>query len=1512
MLTENGGAPPAASGKRAAPPPDGVAAKRRRSDGPAAAFDKLLSQGGCQLSEGRDGFEFEAEDPRRLRRLLEQKLTLNSQLRGGFLEGLQEQLAEAAALHAALKPMAVTGHGSITGDSFVRVLLNVAPLQADVSRLLLERLPEFCDAEGEEAPLPQLILGQFRWLDHVSDPHFLTEELLKVLDVCPEQIKKDAITFLPEVATEDDHEAVIAKLDEMMGCDPAYILPSIEALANLCLTPDQQSRVVDLVLERFQQAEAEDLPALARFLLQHAAPGAELKKVVSSLRDQLRFVSPSDPRLAVPDRKQKGRVLGGTENPEYRMMEAAKQAMQLNPAVPDAVLKEVRSAAEPEAHRLLDFWLLLVMMTLGADRRKAAETLLRRKFAEGHAPQTWMQRAIAGHEAGMLEFFAQLLSLAQQLLRHAAEPVQAAGAQLYCLLFKHFTAAYNQQEVLRALHSHLGAQVAAETSAALQVLLTLSQQHTAALAGYAAFLTNILDYVDGYTDAQVHQVFAVFSELVAGACRQADEGGLSDGGSGRSRMEDELMIFVRKQLSSAAGQHRRVGIIGTVALVQRLGAATSDALEGESAIGKRYREAMGALKDTFDSCKRSPDAFGFLCDELSRSVQRNAIGRRLVDDVHGMLSAHLEDTFFCFLGEQQRLEPGDAAAQVGAHKLSSELWWNLDGSNTPVALKLLPLLAEELAPGSSSAPLLSLFSTIRLSAALEARKSGGLEAIEALLGCPLNLFEMVLADPRQFSGLAGEHRRAVLLGLWYALNWCRELANCFATQLQPDGSGDQELQLKLLARLRCCCQLEALLDALLPHAPPLFVLPPLGNTLDANPASMAAAALAAAPKKAGGKGGKAGQGGGKKKKGIKFAGEEDGSPAKSGRTGAASRSQQHTTSGGGSGTTQTHSGGTTQAGVAATQAVAVAAAGGLGRIAQERSKERTLLLPALATLGVGAAAAQEQPCYAALPSAAYVLADLHGKVKAVLAAQKRPSFLGRPAKQLLPADLADLSAAELLGALAPVLPAIRRHLDAACNVIDQSLEEEQCREHDRENFWGVVAQEGTQGLGQLMDACMVPMGNSVASSALSPVAAASRVRTLALDCVRQLLVWPGLTEAAQRPALDSLLAAFHKDAPLQLEGGGEDADLPSLVKNAWTYFAAAVPEHESDQPTTESPSHQHACLLILDALRSLLVQVEAVPSERTHKLLSRMRKRITRAAEGVLKQSWLDEKSQDLGSAAWKGRGPLLADVLRLHLAHRDDRVEAVGELAQAHLALVSDKVTGKEAAQWVEPYPSLSGGTIAVWYRACCEQLQAAWEEVVAAAAAAAAEKHTPLLHDPEVLGPLIEKMQACAAAFSALVTVVKKQQFRVQIHVQAVKSGGKFLETLFKALPFWTAVYRSKQNEFLAMVRDVQKGTRIVQTLCSEGKASKQLPLTAKVPMVKRTVEKFVFRIKAFMAEAGNVTFTLGQLKHRDLAGREIASQYYADSDGEEEDEEEGGGEEEDEEYEEHGDESQPNEDY
>ena len=196
------------------------------------------------------------------------------------------------------------------------------------------------------------------------------------------------------------------------------------------------------------------------------------------------------------------------------------------------------------------------------------------------------------------------------------------------------------------------------------------------------------------------------------------------------------------------------------------------------------------------------------------------------------------------------------------------------------------------------------------------------------------------------------------------------------------------------------------------HAPPLFVLPPLGNTLDSSPASLAAAAAAAAPAKpAKGKSGGGKGGGGGKKKGVTFAGGEgdtsmggnsgggDGESGGGGGAGGSGSGRAGSSlyiNSGGNGSTlqQTSGGGTTQGGGAfATQGVAVAVCGGLGRMAAEAWKQRSLLLPALATLGVGAAAAQEQHCYAMLPSAAYVLADLHRCVPACMPACSRQ---GRP------------------------------------------------------------------------------------------------------------------------------------------------------------------------------------------------------------------------------------------------------------------------------------------------------------------------------------------------------------------------------------------------------------------------------------------------------------------------------------------------------------------------------------
>lgn len=71
----------------------------------------------------------------------------------------------------------------------------------------------------------------------------------------------------------------------------------------------------------------------------------------------------------------------------------------------------------------------------------------------------------------------------------------------------------------------------------------------------------------------------------------------------------------------------------------------------------------------------------------------------------------------------------------------------------------------------------------------------------------------------------------------------------------------------------------------------------------------------------------------------------------------------------------------------------------------DRSKFRSLLLPALSALRVGAGASTGgQSTYAMLAPAGYLLADLHSKLKAVLGKARRPGpFLRGPAKQTLPA-----------------------------------------------------------------------------------------------------------------------------------------------------------------------------------------------------------------------------------------------------------------------------------------------------------------------------------------------------------------------------------------------------------------------------------------------------------------------------------------------------------------------------
>lgn len=78
--------------------------------------------------------------------------------------------------------------------------------------------------------------------------------------------------------------------------------------------------------------------------------------------------------------------------------------------------------------------------------------------------------------------------------------------------------------------------------------------------------------------------------------------------------------------------------------------------------------------------------------------------------------------------------------------------------------------------------------------------------------------------------------------------------------------------------------------------------------------------------------------------------------------------------------------------------------------------------------------------------------------------------------------------------------------------------------------------------------------------------------------------------------------------------------------------------------------------------------------------------------------------------------------------------------------------------------------------------------------------------------------------------------------------------------------------------MIKALQKATRTIQTICAEAKGYKRTMITSKIPATKRSLERFVFQVKALLHNCSTEdTFVIGNLKHKDLHGHVVSSQVY-----------------------------------
>ena len=93
---------------------------------------------------------------------------------------------------------------------------------------------------------------------------------------------------------------------------------------------------------------------------------------------------------------------------------------------------------------------------------------------------------------------------------------------------------------------------------------------------------------------------------------------------------------------------------------------------------------------------------------------------------------------------------------------------------------------------------------------------------------------------------------------------------------------------------------------------------------------------------------------------------------------------------------------------------------------------------------------------------------------------------------------------------------------------------------------------------------------------------------------------------------------------------------------------------------------------------------------------------------------------------------------------------------------------------------------------------------------------------------------------------------------------------------MPLLDKLFVNNSGDCIGLLKDFQLSTRQLQHICSHSKLQKDVALANHVPILKKSLEALVFRVKAMLTGAKmSHTFWVGNLKNRDLRGAEIVEE-------------------------------------
>ncbi|ANM66637.1 fanconi anemia group D2 protein [Arabidopsis thaliana] len=1312
-------------------------------------------------------------------------------------------------------------------ESLVRNLLLVSPIQLDIQEMLLEKLPEYFDVVtgcSLEEDVARLIINHFRWLDFIVNPHVFTDKLMQVLSICPLHLKKEIIGSLPEIIGDHNCQAVVDSLEKMLQEDSAVVVAVLDSFSNLNLDDQLQEQAITVAISCIRTIDGEHMPYLLRFLLLAATP-VNVRRIISQIREQLKFTGMSQP--CASQNKLKGKV--PAYNAEGSILHALRSSLRFKNILCQEIIKELNSLEKPRDFKVIDVWLLILMYMNGDPVRKSIEKIFKKKVVDECIQEALLDQCIGGNKEFVKDNFASFVSLAEHLLSSKEEKAREIGSHIYSRLFEEFTDNYSRQEILGALVTHVGSDNKFEVSSVLEMMTALVKKYAQQLLPFSSHINGILDYLEGFTIDNLHKVYEVFSLLALSARASGD--------SFRSSISNELMMIVRKQVSHPDLKYKKMGLVGSLRIVSSLGDAKSVPDFSSSQVSD-CGEILELLKTSVESCRQSNLALIMFYDEFATILSHKLLQPEIME----WIGKHLGEFESLFLADLENEKMAEKGSYSG---LEGDLWMNLDGSISPICLNILALASSS----SESCCLQILPSNFLLLSTVERlTNDGSLAGVDALLGCPLHLPSSKYFAAAGWQSLAKKQKEILSLSLYYAANWIRELLNAFSSQIDEkigciSQATVKDVTTKLLKRLRNLVFLESLLSNLITLSPQsLPELHPYSESHVEHP----------------------------RKKNEKRKLDDDASQRKptimdafkkAGAVMSHSQTQLR-------GTPSLPSmDGSTAAGsmdenCSDNESLIVKIPQVSSALEAQRFKFRPLLPQCLSILNFPKVLSQDMgsPEYRAeLPLYLYLLHDLHTKLDCLVPPGKQHPFKRGSA----PGYFGRFKLVELLNQIKRLFPSLRIHLNIAISLLIRGDETSQTTWRDE------FALSGNPNTSSI-----------VVSESLVYTMVCKEV----LYCFSKILTLPEFE--TDKSLLLNLLEAF-QPTEIPVANFPDFQPFPSPGTKEYLYIGVSYFfEDILNKACSFSFDLAFECLLTLQLVVTSVQKYLGKVSEEAnrkrnpghfHGLVPNLHAKLGTSAEKLLRHKWVDESTDNKGL---KNKGEMVQTILRIYLEASGSTSDLLDELACTILPQASlSKSTGEDDDARDHEFPTLCAATFRGWYKTLLEENLAILNKLVKTVSS---EKRQNC--QPKTTEAHLKNIQKTVNVVVSLVNLCRSHE-KVTIHGMAIKYGGKYVDSFLKVFDFLEAHFQDHKELVIQLVKDLQKATRTLQTLCSEAKGMKQTAITSKIPATKRSLERFLFHVKALLHRtSGGSNFWMGSLKHKDLRGQIVSSQAYIDNEADE----------------------------